>query len=319
MAKDVFNPAAVVREGRIALLFRAEDADSAVKGTSRIGLAWSEDGETFHVEDTPVLFPDHDAMRRWEWPGGVEDPRIVETEEGLYVMTYTAFDGQMARLALATSPDLRVWTKHGLALGGDWTNRWSKSGAIVARLEGERIVATRVGGRYWMLFGEGDLFAATSEDLLSWEVVTYDAGANRTLHLGDSWWEHVAIPGVRTPVPVARPRRGRFDSGMVEPGPFALLTEEGIVLAANGANGADGDAAIAPGGYGPGWMVLDRGDPTAVVFRSAEPFLRPERPFETSGQYANVCFVNGMCRWRGRWRVYYGAGDSRIGLAVESG
>src|SRR5690606_22851981 len=36
--KDVFNPAAVVRDGKVHLLFRAEDKIGKHAGTSRIGL-----------------------------------------------------------------------------------------------------------------------------------------------------------------------------------------------------------------------------------------------------------------------------------------
>jgi hypothetical protein len=46
-AKDVFNPAAVVRHDTIFLLFRAEDEIGKYAGTSRIGLAWSTDGLHF--------------------------------------------------------------------------------------------------------------------------------------------------------------------------------------------------------------------------------------------------------------------------------
>ncbi len=318
-AKDVFNPAAVVRDGIVHLLFRAEDADSPVKGTSRIGIATSRDGEIYEIEPEPVLWPTRDEMLRYEWPGGVEDPRIVEIEDGGYLMTYTAFDGQMARLAIATSSDLRLWTKHGLALGGDWINRWSKSGAVLARLEGDRVIATRVNGRYWMFFGEGEVFAATSEDLISWQVVGFEAGAGRLLRSGgpDGWWEHVDLPGTPTSLPIARPRIGRFDSALVEPGPFALLTEDGIFLLYNGAEGGIGEPGRPKGSYAPGWLVLDPCDPTSVIGRSTHPFLVPERPMETHGQYPNVIFVNGLCRFGGRWLLPYGAGDSRIGLALS--
>ena len=42
--KDVFNPAAVVKDDTVFLLYRAEDKIGKFAGTSRIGLAWSEDG-----------------------------------------------------------------------------------------------------------------------------------------------------------------------------------------------------------------------------------------------------------------------------------
>ena len=51
----------------------------------------------------------------WEWPGGCEDPRVVESPDGGFVCTYTAFDGKVGSLFVATSPDLRRWTKHGPA------------------------------------------------------------------------------------------------------------------------------------------------------------------------------------------------------------
>jgi predicted GH43/DUF377 family glycosyl hydrolase len=92
-AKDVFNPAAVVRGGLVHLLYRAEDHDGNLAGTSRVGLALSADGVSFPLSTrrtTPVLFPDQDPYQRLEWQGGIEDPRVVESPEGLYVMTYTA-------------------------------------------------------------------------------------------------------------------------------------------------------------------------------------------------------------------------------------
>src|SRR5258708_16738078 len=112
--KDVFNPAAVVRNGKIFLLFRAEDTIGKYAGTSRIGLAVSEDGLHFTKMTEPVLFPDNDQMRIYEWEGGIEDPRLVESEDSTYILTYTAYDGTLARLGLATSKDLLRWTKYGL-------------------------------------------------------------------------------------------------------------------------------------------------------------------------------------------------------------
>src|SRR6478609_543431 len=110
--KDVFNPAAIVREGKIYLLFRAEDKIGKYAGTSRLGLATSDDGLHFTKMPEPVFYPDNDSMKIYEWEGGVEDPRVVESEDGKYILTYTAYDGNLARLCLATSTDLQHWTKH---------------------------------------------------------------------------------------------------------------------------------------------------------------------------------------------------------------
>src|SRR3982751_2503863 len=84
-----FNPAAVVRDGKIYVIYRAEDASGKQDigfHTSRLGLAESSDGLHFTRKPTPVLYPDKDLQARYEWTGGVEDPRVVETEDGTYVL-----------------------------------------------------------------------------------------------------------------------------------------------------------------------------------------------------------------------------------------
>ncbi|HTI64993.1 MAG TPA: hypothetical protein VL524_15815, partial [Gemmatimonadaceae bacterium] len=169
-----FNPAAVVRDGKIVLLYRAEDAtgDSTIgHHTSRLGMAESTDGLHFVRRAAPVLFPDRDAQQKYEWPGGVEDPRIVESPEGGYVLTYTQWNRDVPRLAVATSRDLVHWDKHGPAFanvaGGKYLGMESKSGAILTRVQGDHLVATRVNGKYWMYFGVPNVHIATSDDLVS--------------------------------------------------------------------------------------------------------------------------------------------------------
>ena len=95
--RAVFNPSAVVKDDRVWLLYRAQDD----RGTSRIGIANSRNGTEFRKNSLPVLYPDNDSMKDFEWEGGCEDPRVVRREDGLYVMTYTAYDGKTARLCIA--------------------------------------------------------------------------------------------------------------------------------------------------------------------------------------------------------------------------
>ena len=150
--KDVFNPAAVVRNGMVYLLYRAEDTIGRYAGTSRIGLAFSKDGRTFEKYPEPVLYPEMDEYMKFEWEGGCEDPRIVEDDKGVYYLTYTAYDGDTARLCVATSTDLYRWKKHGPAFEkayeGKYTDFWSKSGSIVCSVEGEKLLAVRLNGFY---------------------------------------------------------------------------------------------------------------------------------------------------------------------------
>ncbi|HLQ69637.1 MAG TPA: glycoside hydrolase family 130 protein [Gemmatimonadales bacterium] len=301
-----FNPAAVVRDGKVFVLYRAEDASGERqigRHTSRLGLAESSDGLRFTRRGAPVLYPDTDAQRQYEWPGGVEDPRIVESDDGTYVLTYTQWNRDIPRLAVATSRDLINWTKHGPAFaraaGGKYLRAESKSGAILSRVDGDRVIATRVNGRYWMYFGVPDLHIATSDNLLDWTPVEDDNG--RLIN-------------------VLSPRPGYFDSWLVEAGPPALLTANGggIVVLYNAGNSAThGDSTLPARVYTGGQALFDARNPLKLIARSDAPFIRPTESYERTGQYPEgTTFVEGLVPFRGRWFLYYGTADSRVGVAV---
>ena len=136
-SNDTFNPAATLYNGEIVVLYRAEDKSGVGIGhrTSRLGYATSTDGTHFQREKTPVFYPDNDSQKELEWPGGCEDPRIAVTDDGLYVMMYTQWNRHVPRLAVATSRNLKDWTKHGPAFAkafdGKFFNLGCKSGSIL--------------------------------------------------------------------------------------------------------------------------------------------------------------------------------------------
>lgn len=301
-AYATFNPAAVVRDGKVWVLYRAEDASGEAKiggHTSRIGLAESSDGQRFTRRSTPVLFPDHDAQRANEWPGGVEDPRIVESADGLYVLTYTQWNHRVPRLAVATSPDLLHWTKHGPAFsraGDKYDSMETKSGAIVCKVEGSRLVAAKIQGKYWMYFNVPQILAATSDDLIHWAPVEDDDGR---------------------PLRVLSPRPGYFDSWLVEAGPPAIVTAQGIVVLYNAGNsGTHGDSSIPSRVYTGGQALFDASNPLKLLDRTNSPFIQPTEPYERRGQYSQgTTFMEGLVPFNGRWLLYYGMADARVGVA----
>ena len=294
--KDVFNPAAVVKDNRVYLLYRAQDKIGQPGGTSRIGIANSRDGLEFKKQAIPVLYPDQDPMREFEWEGGCEDPRVVRREDGTYIMTYTAYDGKTARLCVASSSDLLSWKKHGLAFTDKkYRDLWSKSGAIVCERRGNDVVASKVKGKYYMYWGDTDIFLATSDDLIVWTPLTGKKGKLK---------------------PVMKPRAGYFDSRLVEPGPFALKRKEGILLIYNSANSAsNGDKSLAQDTYAVGQAIFSSNAPDQLRARSNRHFLHPSESYELSGQVNNVCFLEGMVWFKGRWLLYYGTADSKIAVA----
>jgi predicted GH43/DUF377 family glycosyl hydrolase len=294
--KDVFNPAAIVKDGWVWMFYRAEDMIGKHAGTSRIGLAKSRDGIQFQKNPIPVLYPDNDSLKIFEWEGGCEDPRIVKRDDSTYLMTYTAYDGQTARLCVATSENMMVWQKHGLAFAAEkHRNLWSKSGAIVCEQVESDIVAKKIKDKYWMYWGDTDIFLATSDDLIHWTPVEDKKGKL---------------------VSVLKPRPGHFDSKLVEPGPFALLRPQGILLLYNSANdAATGDKSLPNMTYSVGQALFSAEKPQKLTERANRHSLTPERDYEKTGQVNNVCVLEGMVWHKDRWLLYYGTADSKIAMA----
>jgi predicted GH43/DUF377 family glycosyl hydrolase len=230
----------------------------------------------FTRRSEPVLV----ATEPYELPGGCEDARVVEVG-GTYYMTYTGYDGVSARLCLATSRDLLRWTKHG-PLFPDFQTRtvgkpWSKSGAILTR---------PLDGRYYMYFGDVDIYYATSRDLIHWTPGPVDD-------------------------PVLRPQPDTYTAQLLEPGPPPLITENGYILLIHNSAAPDPDGKLI---YRAGQALIDPAAPTRELARLTQPFLVPETPEETSGQVNNVVFVEGLVAYKGKWLMYYGQGDAGVGV-----
>lgn len=302
---DVFNPAATVKDGKIYVLYRAEDnsATGIGKRTSRIGLAESEDGIHMKRRKTPVMYPDKDNMKEYEWEGGCEDPRVTMTEDGLYVMAYTSWNRKVARLCIATSHDLVKWEKHGPAFAKAYNGRFKdifcKSGSMVTTIKDGKQVLTKIDGKYFMYWGEHAVYAATSDDLVNWTPILDEKNELAT---------------------VIKPRPQYFDSALTECGPPAILTDKGIVLLYNGKNQTNDskrDKRFTAGAYCAGQILTDPKEPMKVLQRLDVPFFRPMASFEKSGQYVDgTVFIEGLVFFKNKWYLYYGCADSPVSVAI---
>ena len=302
---DVFNPAATVKDGKIYVLYRAEDnsATGIGKRTSRIGLAESEDGIHMKRRKTPVMYPDKDNMKEYEWEGGCEDPRVTMTEDGLYVMAYTSWNRKVARLCIATSHDLVKWEKHGPAFAKAYNGRFKdifcKSGSMVTTIKDGKQVLTKIDGKYFMYWGEHAVYAATSDDLVNWTPILDEKNELAT---------------------VIKLRPQYFDSALTECGPPAILTDKGIVLLYNGKNQTNDskrDKRFTAGAYCAGQILTDPKEPMKVLQRLDVPFFRPMASFEKSGQYVDgTVFIEGLVFFKNKWYLYYGCADSQVSVAI---
>ncbi len=303
-SNDTFNPGATVYDDNIVVLYRSEDKSGVGIGkrTSRLGYAWSKDGINYERLSEPVFYPDNDDQIEREWPGGVEDPRIAMTEDGLYVMIYTQWNRKTARLAVATSRDLKKWEKHGPAFAkaydGRFKDNFTKSASIITRVKGGKTVIAKIDGKYWMYWGERFVNVATSDNLVDWTPMLDEKGEL---------------------LRVMEARPGHFDSDFPECGPPAIITKKGIILFYNGKNAGKtkGDPNYTFNSYCAGQALFDLKDPTKLIDRLDKPFFVPETEFEKSGQYpAGTVFIQGLVLHKKKWYLYYGCADSRVSVAI---
>lgn len=282
----IYNAAAIVLDDTVFLLYRAQNAAKV----STIGLAWSSDGYEFTRLDRPILEPSNP----WEMGGGVEDPRVVRID-GVFYMTYTAWDLKVPKLCLATSTDLVHWEKQGGPLFPDFIDveksldgrtevrfGHSKSGAIFPEKTAD--------GKFMMIFGEAYLCVAESEDLIHWRAWPF----NKYFATGVHDWEN----------------------RLLEPGPTPVKTRDGrwilvYNVATRGAPGFHNNQ------YSISQMLID------LAHLSDGPLARLDRPSvvvsaknEQLGQVNEVVFCEGMVQFHGKWFMYYGQGDSELGVAI---
>lgn len=302
---DVFNPGAILKDGKVYLLTRSEDNPAAILGgrTSRLGLAVSDDGIHFTHMDQPVLYPDNDEFQQYDFPGGCEDPRITETEDGKYVVAYTSWNYKVPRLSVAFSTDLMKWEKKGPAFAKAYDGKFrdiaSKSASMITKFHNNKQIMVKINGKYWMYWGEHFVNLAWSENLYDWYPLLD---------------EHGELKKIMTT------RTGYFDSDLTECGPPALMTEKGILLLYNGKNATDerADPKLPKGTYSVGQVLFDKNNPEKILHRTDTCILKPGLPHEITGQYqAGTTFAEGLVFFKGKWFLYYGTADSYIGVAVH--
>ncbi|GEQ71868.1 hypothetical protein JCM33374_g5554 [Metschnikowia sp. JCM 33374] len=288
----IYNATAIVLDNHVFLLYRAQNK----KLISSIGLAWSSDGFKFKTSPQPILSP----TEPWEMGGGCEDPRIVrDPVTKKFIVTYTAFDGRLARLCVAESVDLFTWVKHPPIIRDDrWSevcmsvkgepfirHGWSKSGAV--------FVDRHKDGKYYMIWGESGFQLATSDDLIHWTI------KKKVFARGKFDWQDRLIEPGPAPIKITCADKRRnlyilfYNSSTVGSGAYEKTT------------------------YTISQMLIDYDNlEEGPLARMDNPILAPEAKNEVSGQVNRVVFTEGIVQFKGHWLLYYGQGDSELGVAT---
>lgn len=248
------------------------------RGISHLQVARSRDGVTdWQFDEHPLLRPELESHPEEIW--GCEDPRLTwlpEREE--WAICYTAYSRRGPLVSLATTVDFRAVRRLGAVMPPE-----DKDAALFPR---------RLGGRWAMIHrpsplrGGAHMWVSYSPDLKHWGDHSLVMEAR-----DGAWW----------------------DAGKIGLGPPPVETVDGWLVLYHGAH-----LTAAGPIYRLGFALLDLEDPTVVLRRSDEWAFGPRELYERAGDVADVVFP---CGWvvdeaRDEVAMYYGAADSRIGLAT---
>ena len=253
--------------------------------------------------------------------GGVEDPRVTYVRPlGLFVMTYTAFlPPHHPCMALAVSSDLVTWKRLGLHYARehgtpDLNRHANKDGVpfsdLVQDSLGRPALALLHRPTYSMLntpAGPLLLPGPVGPDTAEYIWISYIAleGARADIH-------HLTQAYGHRPVMAPQAAWERLKIGAGAP---PVLLPYGWLLLYHGVSGTETETEKHVR-YCAGAAILDRDDPTRVLYRSPRPILEPEGPQETQGSVPDVVFPTATDRRDdGHLDVYYGAADTVIGVA----
>ena len=338
--EGVLNPASARgRDGQLYLFPRL-----VARGNySRIGIArvrFNEAGDPVGAERLGIaLEPEADYELRPDG-GGCEDPRITFIEPlQRFVMTYTALSSRGPRIALAMSEDLFQWERLGLAIfmpyeDVDFNDVANKDALLFS------VAIPDPDGQPAMALIHRPLFPGTGPDetihcrlprvvdILRESIwISYHSLVNEVCDKHHHLCHFDSHRRLATPV-------APWEQLKIGGGSPPILTPQGWLFLYHGVSEALNRSRAEPGleiarglpesagklSYSAGLLMLDEKRPHLIRYRSPEPVLTPELPKEREGIVSNVVFPTAIDRrddlgLPGRFDVYYGMADNRIGVA----
>ncbi len=273
-----FNPAAIYEGGAVHILYRAMSSDN----TSVMGYASSPDG--VHITErlaTPAYVPRADFEQK-KVPGGnsgCEDPRITKIGDTMY-MCYAAFDGKDPPRVALTSIGVKDFVAH------EW--RWTEPILISPPGVDDKDAALfpkKIGGKYVFLHRLGSEIWIDAVDDLVFKEGRFLRG-EILMHPRDTAWDSKRI-GITAP---------------------PVETKYGWLLLYHGISRRTGH-------YNVRAALLDKKNPTKILYRTHDPLLEPKMPYEREGIVNNVVFPCGAVVIKEQLYVYYGGADKVVGVA----
>ncbi len=310
--EGVLNPAVISEGGFVHVFYRAVREGNY----SNIGYCKLKGPITVEERcDVPVLHPQFDYESH-----GMEDPRIVRID-GLYYLTYIAYDGVNALGALATSQDLLQWDKLGLIVPQITYDEFSRLSECRCPIH----------TKYLRYNEQGRGLQKTGKKILIWDkdVMFFPRKIN-----GKLYFLHRIKPDIQI---VSVNNLQELNTAFWEN--YFLNFLDYIVLAPK----YDHEVSYIGGGCPPietehGWLLiyhavhdtidgyvytacaalLDLENPQKEIARLPYPLFKPEHDWELKGDVNNVCFPTGAALFDDTLYIYYGAADEQIAYASVS-
>jgi predicted GH43/DUF377 family glycosyl hydrolase len=278
-AQCTFNPAAIYEGDKVHIFYRAMSADN----TSLIGYASSVNGTVTDKRlAEPVYVPREDFEMKKVPNGnsGCEDPRLTKIGDTIY-MCYTAFDGIDPPRVAFTS----ISAKDLVA------NKWNWSKPILISPPGvddkdAAVFPKKIDGKYVFLHRLGGEIWIDKVDSLDFKDGKF-LGGEILMHPRDTAWDSKRI-GISAP---------------------PIETKYGWLLLYHGISKRTGHYTVRA-------ALLDKKDPTKILYRTHDPLLEPKTAYEREGIVNNVVFPCGAVLIKKQLFVYYGAADKVTGVAT---
>ncbi|HUC31266.1 MAG TPA: hypothetical protein VMR99_01085 [Candidatus Paceibacterota bacterium] len=277
-SQATFNPAAIYEGGKVHILYRAMSGDN----TSVIGYALSPDGvDVTERLPEPIYTPSADFEQKKNSGGnsGCEDPRITKIGNRIY-MCYTAFDGNDPPRVALTSIDAKDFVDH------QW--KWTKPILISPPGADDKDAAVfpkKIGEKYIFLHRLGSEI---------WIDCVDDLDFKNGKFLGGSV--------------LMRPRDTAWDSKRIGIAAPPIETRYGWLLLYHGISKRTGHYSVRA-------ALLDKDDPSKILYRTHDPLLEPTPAYEREGIVSDVVFPCGAVVLRHQLFVYYGGADKVVGVA----
>lgn len=310
--EGVLNPAIMQEDSTVHLFYRAVG-----KGNfSSIGYCkLNGPMEVTFRNGTPIIFPQHPYECH-----GVEDPRIVQIE-GLYYLTYVAYDGVNALGALALSSDMIHFEKMGIIVPQISYEEFKHLAACQGELD----------EKYSRYNSHNHLLTISSKNIFVWDknVIFFPrrihgklyflhrikpdiqlACVGELVELNKEFWDNyflnLADHVLLTP-------RFKHEVSYIGGGAPPIETKEGWIMIYHGVHDTTKGYV-----YSVCAALLDLDNPFLEVSRLPYPLFRPELEWELKGEVNNVCFPTGTSLFGDTLYIYYGAADERIAAASLS-